>query len=224
MLMKSYCSSEYLGPHSFMPPSSCASLEQCGLDDGRDSGGAIVFREGSNGRVMGCKFPSNKAVENGGAIVAAGSNTHVLIWGPLVISRNRAGTNGGAVFATNGATLELFDVDLVENHAETDGGAIAAMGAASVNMTSCNISTNTCGQGGGGVSVESAVFRGIETIFQANKAELDGGGLRGFMDAKVELRQCHFEKNGGLVSLEIPYYMVINFVDISFVYLSWSMA
>lgn len=142
----------------------------------------------------------NRASGHGGSFVAAGSATHLNVSGPLVISENKAGVNGGAAYAYNGAVLSVLDVVFSDNEAEVDGGAVGAIDALLVKMIDCNLTRNTCGRGGGGLSTQNSNFEGHRVDFLLNEAALDGGGFRGFEGTKAQLTACYFRENTARVS------------------------
>lgn len=160
----------------------------------------MALWEGSIGVITASFFSSNEAGGNGGHILAAGNSTYLSLDGPLSMSDGIAGQQGGALHVAGSAAVELYGVTMAENHAEEGGGgALSAIGAKWVRLEECNVTTNSCGGDGGGVKIVETDFLAVGSIFEDNVADVDGGGLRGYVGATLELEDCRVHGNEGRV-------------------------
>lgn len=155
----------------------------------------------SNVTVSGGSFESNMATANGAHILANSPYTNLAVTGPLVFTDGNAENHGGAVHVANGASVNITDAELSVNRAAVDGGALSAIGAGSVSLVACNVSSNSCGGSGGGVSVVRSAFWAYGSNFTGNEAGEDGGGLKGFVAAELEVEGCRFDGNHAKVLL-----------------------
>lgn len=103
----------------------------------RDGGG--IFAEDcsidlASGHLLGVLW-SNQAARNGGGVFATGAFSSTRIYSLFEdaltrLSANRADGGGGALYATNGADVQIQNVEFISNSA-LDGGAIQMRGVGS---------------------------------------------------------------------------------------------
>lgn len=133
-------------------------------------------------------------------MAARGNDTEVAIHGPILLTAGEAGLDGGAVHVAFGAKITVADAELSGNEATRHGGALSTASAREFTVTNCNVSANHCAGSGGGVSVTRTYFSGSRSNFTDNCAGYNGGGLRGFTGAKVEIEDCLVHNNIARVS------------------------
>ncbi len=92
---------------------------------------------------------------------------------------NGRATNGGAIYAANGSTVEVSNATLTRNHATQDGGALHVGYQTTVAITNSTLSSNTAGNRGGAIS--SYRYAQTEVVISGsslrNNAANKGGGL-----------------------------------------------
>lgn len=110
---------------------------------------------------------------NGGAIYALNGITTIT---NTTFDGNKA-TSGGAIYAENG-TVTLGAGTIIQNHTTTgNGGAISASNNATINVDGAEIKNNTAANGGA-VCVQGAVLRTSEdALFEGNVATNHGGAV-----------------------------------------------
>ena len=138
------------------------------------------------------------SVSGGGAsrvFVVSGSGVNAGISGltitggnatPILIGTTLIG-DGGGILNTNGATLNLSEVNVSGNSATSLGGGVATRAlllvTTTTNITRSLISNNTAVAGGGGLSnlgtdlISSAVTNLTNTTVTGNNALAEGGGI-----------------------------------------------
>lgn len=154
----------------------------------------------SNVTIRGGQFSANSASSSGGHILVTGSGTSLDVRGPVAFARGAAEVNGGAIHASDAATLTMFNAEIRGNRAEGNGGGLSALGAGNIRLEACNISGNGCGISGGGVSVVGTRLFAKGTDFDGNEAISHGGGLRGYTGANMEVEDCLFNGNSAQVN------------------------
>lgn len=156
--------------------------------------------EGSIGAITASLFSFNEAGGNGGHILVAGNSTYLSLDGPLLMSDGIAGQQGGALHVAGSAAVKLYGVTMSGNRAEEGGGgALSAIEAEWIMLEECNVTANSCGGDGGGVKVVGTEFSAVRSVFEDNVADVDGGGLRGYVGATLELEDCRVHGNEGRV-------------------------
>lgn len=176
------------------------------IDNSASSGGGLDLAGEST--IEGCEISGNKAESSnggpggsGGGLILAFNNKSCRIKNS-VISKNRAGENGGGIYI-NGGTLSLESGTAIrENTAETDGGGIYIRDG-SLNLESgAAISNNTAKKDGGAIYASceySTITVNIgekddsdDIVIEKNNAER-GGAFYGADNAR-------FVMNAGKVS------------------------
>eukprot|EP00854_Cymbomonas_tetramitiformis_P000613 gene613-1040_t len=108
----------------YVGENSGADLRHCTLEDNEvgEKGGAIYVASGSNLSVVSSRFESNAAWYGSGVCVDPGS----IVWlrNGTVLSFNRAGAKGGAIFMDTGTIYVDSGVELYNNSAGGHGGGL----------------------------------------------------------------------------------------------------
>ena len=127
----------------------------------------IVFGTGNTANISG--------------LTITGGNAQPILIGATLIG------DGGGILNTNGATLNLTEVDVSGNSATSLGGGVATRAillvTTTTNITRSLISNNTAILGGGGVSnlgtdlISSAVTTISNSTITSNNALAEGGGI-----------------------------------------------
>jgi hypothetical protein len=120
---------------------------------------------------------------------------------------NGSGTNGGAIRASNAASLVVRRSTFDGNTATTSGAAIYATGTPVVEVTSCTMRGGTATVDGGAIRVTNggSVFL-ADLWIEGNTAGDDGGGIDVDATPLVELRRSFFcgntaaDEGGGFVA------------------------
>ena len=184
-------------------------------------GGAMVNAGGTEGfanpLIEDCRFESNKAFLEGGAVLNYGNKGFSNpIFKKTVFIRNE-GHLGGAVFSDgfDGETKpQFFDCDFLENKAVSkgselgDGGSVYNLGSAGgfcqAEFTRCNFENNrSTGSGGSILNNGSSgtcvpIFSNCE--FKQNVSEKFGAAMYNIGNAghcNPEIKNCLFAKNTG---------------------------
>ena len=117
--------------------------------------------------------------------------------------------DGGAIHS-NATSLTIEDCVFCENQADDDGGAIYHSGSVA-KITGSSFSSNHTGNGGYGGAIafdgDHGAYEVRDTVFSANTAGQDGGGLHSHGEHSIELESTSFLGNvaeyaGGAVALE----------------------
>jgi predicted outer membrane repeat protein len=154
-------------------------------------GGAMQIN-GSSPTISQCTF-TNCSATNGGAIYSV--NSVVNISNNCAFTNNMANTDGGAIYAESGSTVNIsnsiFGLDdaLSGNSATGYGGAIYATDSnTKITITNCNFKNNKGTSAGGAISTNGSVELNISSgsNFKNNQAGMGG---------------CLFIDNGGTVRL-----------------------
>ena len=135
-------------------------------------GGAISAKTGAKLTVTGGTFAGNEATNNGGAIDLGGAGTSLLL-AASTVSGNTA-IRGGGIYADTGALLTVTGGSFIGN---------LARDAAATDGSGGGIST-----GGFGVNAVNLSVTG--TLFQANRAIVDGGAIFTSGDGSLFLKNA----------------------------------
>ena len=190
--------------HFLLLNSGDASSTECLLFsnivlDGAQSGGGILF------------LPSAAPYFVNAIPGDDGSST-----GYSLTITNCTAANGGAMLASSGAQLELFNLQLTGNSADTWGGAIYGEDGASVNLYQSPVVNNHAAVAGGGMYIgapvdawDDNVFSG-KTSFESNTAP-NGGAI--YAEGNVRAAASTFRLNsatyaGGAVYVQAPEAMI----------------
>ena len=144
-------------------------------------GGAFFLNNRCLAVLTGCTFSGNTADRDAGAIYLDGvsSNPESLAMIDCEISNNRAGENGGGIFADFYAILNMENCTVDGNAATAgDGGGIMNVRNSTATLVGCTLSDNTAGgRGGGGFTGEDddSVTSVVDLVLCGNTPENIGG-------------------------------------------------
>lgn len=144
-------------------------------------GGAFYLNNRCLAVLTGCTFSGNTADRDAGAIYLDGvsSNPESLAMIDCEISNNRAGENGGGIFADFYAILNMENCTVDGNAATAgDGGGIMNVRDSTATLIGCTLSDNTAGGSGGGVFTgedDDSVTSVIDLVLCGNTPENIGG-------------------------------------------------
>ncbi len=155
--------------------------------------------KGAATSVSDCKFTNNSNPSPGGAIDVDGAKAHLRVARSVFVDNLAEGIAGmgGAVAAINGATIEMFGVELTSNKAGF-GGAIATTGSApaAIALALCTFKENQAGLAGGALSAsQKSKWNLSGSQFQANRAIGDGGAIYDNKGGEWEVQSCGFTSN-----------------------------
>ena len=167
-----------------------------------DLGGAIgCLANVSIGKIIGCNFQANTAIDRGGAAFIQGNWT---IDNSSVISNSATIDGGGFYFGGAAAsTINVFNCNLFLNSAGDDGGGIYANCV--LNSTNCIINSNVSADNGGGIDSELKFTLENSKIINNYAADTGGGIYDNAPDASFTslIHNCYistnvaFNSNGG---------------------------
>lgn len=192
---------------------SCEFKGNKALDE---HGGAMVNSGGTDGIsnpiIEDCRFESNNAHLNGGAVFNFGNNGHSNpVFKNTVFIKNQA-DEGGAVYSDGSfggeASPKFSDCDFFENHSIKDGGAIYNLGSSSgfcqAIFERCNFENNRSTDSGGAIlnngSSGTCVPRFLNCEFKQNVATAFGAVFYNIGNAghcNPDIYNCLFVKNRG---------------------------
>ena len=144
-------------------------------------GGAFFLNNRCLAVLTGCTFSGNTADRDAGAIYLDGvsSNPESLAMIDCEISNNRAGENGGGIFADFYAILNMENCTVDGNAATAgDGGGIMNVRNSTATLVGCTLSDNTAGGRGGGVFTgedDDSVTSVVDLVLCGNTPENIGG-------------------------------------------------
>ena len=161
------------------------------------SGGGILLESGtvslSHVTVSECKAMTtagNKG-QGGGIYVKSG----MLTLGNSTLSANEASKSGGAIYAGEGATVNLDIHTTIENCKATDGGAIYNDGGSLTIKGASVIQVNKATNNGGAFLIKGGSLRMENNcIIKQNKAK-NGGGIYITDSAAAEILYCQASRN-----------------------------
>ena len=146
--------------------------------DSHGNGGALKIADDASASLAYVSFADNKADEDGGAVYV-GRDASLSI-NNAVFSGNEA-EFGGGLYADQGSTVSLVDVDFLGNTATGSGGAIDILAAAGVSIeASCfegNEAATTVAGFGGAISMFLAPVEIKNAVFCGNAAIRGGGAI-----------------------------------------------
>ena len=173
------------------------------------SGGAINAVYGSVGDINATTFTGNSADGGGGAIhlqAANGSyNAADLTVSNSTFEDNHAVSIGGAIVASTGSTLKVYNSDFINNYIQggtaggTDGGAIYSSNGI-VEVVNSYFENNRAGDGGndsgGGIESHGADAKLTVTgsDFISNSAD-DGGAIINYAGSQLTVSGSNFQNN-----------------------------
>ncbi|MCL2610177.1 MAG: S-layer homology domain-containing protein [Defluviitaleaceae bacterium] len=197
-----------------------------GTGTAASSGGAITLNSDSIAVIDKSRFTNNSAVNDGGAITVINSDltlknsivndNHLRTAAGAMNARDGGGIrvdnsvlnlenveifdnsarHGGAIFAQNGANVNIYeDVIIRNNNARGDGGAIHAITGSTVNLNSAIIRNNTATARGGGISLLTGSVLNMQdnSRIEGNTATNSGGGIL------ASGTNTGFTMNGGVI-------------------------
>ncbi len=173
-------------------------------------GGAIALPSSGTGKmiVSGCRFESNSAVTQGGAI----STNASIDLTDCLFQYNMAGNAGGAIDAyRQGESFTVNRCAFRYNTAGINGGAIDFINSNDV-LTNCVFQSNTAGRGGG-ITFSAGTPKLVNCLFRQNSA-VAGGAFHCSSDSRPTLINCSVYSNsattGGAVFLEYGSTTLVN--------------
>ena len=135
-------------------------------------GGAIYSTSTLGPIVDGGLFQSNKATDDGGAIVIAQDS--IAIIKNIICSDNIAINRGGCIISMDDAAPTIINSTMINNQAFM-GGGIACEDISKPNITNCLIRNNTAFQGGGIHINQLSAMSLFNSTIDKNSAYLGGG-------------------------------------------------
>ncbi|CCH53006.1 hypothetical protein BN8_02060 [Fibrisoma limi BUZ 3] len=164
-----------LGPSSVV-------LTRCQFIDNKAtdySGGAIYISNGGNLEANDCRFASNSAARDGGAISFSNDNANTLKLTNCVFENNQShdGDGGGAVYI-NGGSATIINSRFVNNSATNafSGGGALYLGSRNSQLINCSFVGNTTDKQGGAV-YSGGDARLLNCSFQGNQATQGGWAI-----------------------------------------------
>ena len=167
-----------------------------------DHGGVIRALQRSMLNVTNSTFSYN-AAEMGGVLSFQSGLVDVQF---SSFDHNIARYNGGAVTATNGSTVKMYDVSFNDNRAHSDGGVISLYDNSNVVIVNCSKITNNTAYGEGGVLYlhQSCVMIASSNFTSCFAARC--GGVISAVNSSVKVDRSLLNQNfaiekGGVVAL-----------------------
>ncbi|KAK3280820.1 hypothetical protein CYMTET_11354 [Cymbomonas tetramitiformis] len=160
----------------YVGENSGADLRHCTLEDNEvgEKGGAIYVASGSNLSVVSSRFESNAAWYGSGVCVDPGS----IVWlrNGTVLSFNRAGAKGGAIFMDTGTIYVDSGVELYNNSAGGHGGGLYLIDS-NATIVGARLLRNYAAGRGGGLACVNCDIRVNDTVVADNIAGEPGGAF-----------------------------------------------
>lgn len=173
--------------------SSSITLVNCKfISNYAENNGGAVYTKGDL-YVDGCTFESNTVDDDdGGAICALGKKT--VIKNSIFSDNEDKGSvtrtsNGGAIYSKNSLTIDSCTFE--DNMADDNGGAIYANG--NINITESVFKNNKADDDDGGAVYCTGNMYIFHTLFESNKAYVDGGAV--FCEGKITAKYSRFAYN-----------------------------
>jgi predicted outer membrane repeat protein len=107
---------------------------------------------------------------------------------------NHAAEDGGAIFLVNVANVAVEDSTFSGNSCDSEGGAFYANSATSLTVSACAFTDNYSGLNAGGLNLDDATAEVDDCSFDGNIAAEGGGGIL-LTDAAVTVSRCSFNRN-----------------------------
>ena len=120
----------------------------------------------------------------------SGQGTSIRLNNINLTSGNSGAENGGAIYASDGATVELRNCSLTSNSG-ANGGAVYAQ-EANVTFTSCVFTDNIAQTDGGAIGSSASVALFEDCSFASNKASANGGAIVG---DSITIKRSSFTSN-----------------------------
>jgi predicted outer membrane repeat protein len=167
------------------------------LNNSGPAGGAIRADGSARVNLTDCDLLHNRANASGGALSLAGTSRATLV--RTNASRNRAGNQGGFVLLVDTSTLTARDGTFSHNSAAGLGGAIRNFWS-TVNLVNVDLIDNYDDSTAGAVSIEGpgSIFRATNGNFTRNLSGRYGGLMRASFNAYVVLTDCIVSLNEAL--------------------------
>ena len=152
-----------------------------------NSGSSAFYQDASSAgnefTISNCLFINNSSLGNGGAILAAGSSTNILIDCSFVSNKTVvAKMDGGAI--ENQGYLKIYGCTFTGNNSADDGGAIVTddeNSLGSVDIINSTFSGNTANDIGAAIYIKQAT-NGIVNIY--NSTIVNNSGVGGVVNKK----------------------------------------
>ncbi len=163
-------------------------------------GGAALTMGGGTAKLVGCTFESNTAVSNVGGLYVSGANTLILRDSRFASNAAAAGIGGGLTAAII-ATVDIDDLEVVNNSGREKGAGAFLDGCINGSVTRATFTGNHLTGGGapnmgGGLYLKDGNWTTTECTFHDNTAS-DGAGAGLFMEGVGGLTalRCAFTNN-----------------------------
>ena len=138
-------------------------------------GGGLFIEENASLTMIGGYISDNETGQNGGGI-AIDNATFEMSGG--IIDNNRTNGSGGGIYATNLATVDIYDGEIYSNTANYFGGGIDIGNYSTATIQGGRIIRNHSNSNGGGISVRSTSTASMFYAYiDRNTAGEDGGGI-----------------------------------------------
>ena len=162
-----------------------------GHNDYNDLGGAIHIEGSAKYTIENCIFENNFADDKGGAIYNGGNEPLTIINSQF---NNNNAEDGGAIYSKE--SVEIKNSTFNNNYAEDCAGAIyAKIININNNLETAPFNTffNENKAGYGGALYAEEFINAVNTVFNKNSAEVDGGST--YAKTNTNVRHCLFEYN-----------------------------
>ncbi len=171
-----------------------------------NTGGAIyvLSPNPSTTSIVNTNFNQNSSLTQGGAVYFDGATNGILSITNAAFTNNTAVTNGGGALISQASSATITNSSFNNNSAQQNGGGLIAEGSLGGITISADVSTpstfnsNTAVNGGGiFISSQSATIG--DTIFTANQASGNGGGIfidtTDFASSSIAISDSSFSDN-----------------------------
>ncbi|KAL7752520.1 hypothetical protein RI367_002054 [Sorochytrium milnesiophthora] len=158
--------------------SSSPVYVNCTFDSNASAGGTggAIYMEATSALSISNSRISNSIASAGGAFFGRG--TTIATMSNVTIHHNSVTTYGGAILLEDGASVTMTNSSCYNNQAAMEAGCFKASNSASVTIVNSTIYNNLANSDGGGGQFEHNVVVTINnTIVQNNTAVNAGGGL-----------------------------------------------
>ncbi|MDC7223916.1 MAG: right-handed parallel beta-helix repeat-containing protein [Spirochaetales bacterium] len=154
-------------------------------------GGAVYTYHGGNPTFTGCEFVNNKASYGGATVDRGGVNS---LYGDCIFTDNSARYKGGALFVDYGSMATVERSVFSGNEAGSSGGAAYVIDRASQSIPN----DTDIAQIDSTWSNSRDIFSSLlvrESVFEENRAGVDGGALYIYESSNLKLADCDFSAN-----------------------------